>query len=328
MKKLLSLVLVLMLALSAVGAFAATDATTLDPKDVVVDILICTQNQNDDLANTYFQKFADEMGITINVELAASTGYGDMLNLAMAEADQGYDLIMVNCNHWGTLIDAGWVLPLDDYIEAEKAANTDWYNGIMTAALDACVMDGQRYSIAYSAGVGIMMYNKAMFEAAGITEVPTTMDEVLEIAPLLNKPEEGQYALAFRGGMERGVALPWVINWLYEGGTWYPEDADNFAVFNTEAAKKAADQLVEMYKYAPEGIHSYAYQEAMTAMQQGMTAIFVDAATIAVNLLDPAQTELTDQFGFTALDGTYSWGDGWCFSIASRTVPDCPRCAV
>ena len=319
MKKLLSLALVMLMALSLVGAQAATDASTLDPEGVVIDILICTQLQNDDLANTYLQKFADEHGITINVELAASTGYGDILNLAMAEDVQGYDLVMVNCNNWGTLIDANWIIPLDDYINAEAEANTEWYQGIMTSALDACVLNGQRYSIAYSAGCGILMYNKAMFEEAGITEIPATMDEVLETAAKLNDPENGRYGLAFRGGMERGVSIPWVINWLYEGGNWYPEDADNYAVFNTDAAVKAAEQLVKMYDYAPEGIHAYAYQEAMTAMQQGMCAMFVDAATLAVNLLDPNQTELYDQFGFAALDGVYSWGDGWAFSIGSRS---------
>ena len=255
MKKLLSLVLAMLMCLSATGALAATDASTLDPEGVVIDILICTQLQNDDLANTYLQQFADEHGITINVELAASTGYGDILNLAMAEEVQGYDLVMVNCNNWGTLIDAGWIIPLDDYINAEKEANTEWYQGIMTSALDACVLNGQRYSIAYSAGAGILMYNKSMFEEAGITEIPTTMDEVLEAAAQLTDPEKGQYGLAFRGGMERGVAIPWVINWLYEGGTWYPEDADNYAVFNTDAAVKAAEQLVEMYDYALSLIH-------------------------------------------------------------------------
>ena len=319
MKKLVSLILALVLCLSAVSAFAATDASTLDPTGVKINILICTQNQNDDLCQTYLQKFADDHGIEINYELAASTGYGDLMNLALVEDVQGYDLVMCNVNHWGTLIDAGWIMPLDSYIQAEADANTDWYKGIMSAALDACVLDGQRWSIAYSAGVGILMYNKTMLAEAGIIELPKTMAEVLEVAAKINNPAEGKYGIAFRGGMERGVALPWDINWLYEGGTWYPEEGDNYAIFNTEAAKTALEQLVEMYDYAPEGIGSYAWQEAMAAMQQGRAAMLVDAVTLAVNLLDPAQTELYDQFGFAALDGKYSWGDGWCFSIASRT---------
>ncbi|MGI6236323.1 MAG: extracellular solute-binding protein [Candidatus Excrementavichristensenella sp.] len=319
MKKILSLILVLVLCLGFTAVQATTDASTLDPTGVELNILICTQVQNDDLANTYLQKFADEHGIKLNIELAASTGYTDMLSLAMAEDVQGYDLVMVNSNHWGTLIDAGWIMPLDDFIHAEAEAGTDWYKGIMTAALDACVIDGQRWSVAYSAGVGILMYNKTMLEEAGIAEIPTTIDEVLATAAKVNDPANGKYGLSFRGGMERGIALPWLINWLYEGGTWYPENADNFAIFNTDAALKATQQLVDMYNYAPEGIHSYAWQEAMTAMQQGMAAMWVDAATLAVNLLDPGQTNLYEQFGFAALDGVSSWGDGWCFSIGSGT---------
>jgi ABC-type glycerol-3-phosphate transport system substrate-binding protein len=319
MRKAFALALALILCLGSMTAYAAISPSDLSPEGVELNVLICTQNQNDDLSLNYLQKFADTHGIKANFELAASTGYGDLLTLAMAEEKQGYDLVMVNCNHWGALIDANWIQPLDQFIEAEKAANTQWYQGIMPSAINACERDGQNWSIAYSAGVGILMYNKTMLEEAGITEIPSTMAEVLECAAKINDPENGKYGIAFRGGQERGISLPWIINWLYEGGDWYPADAPSTAIFDTDAAKAALEQLVEMYDYAPEGIDSYAYQEAMTAMQQGYAAMFVDAATLAVNLLDPEQTNLHDQFGFAALDGTYSWGDGWCFSIASST---------
>ena len=319
MKRIITLLTAALICLGALGAQAATDPSALAPRDVEINVLICTQNQNDDLCHTYLQKFADTYGITVNFELAASTGYGDLLTLALAEENQGYDLVMVNCNHWGSLIDAGWIQPLDSFIEAEREADTPWYQGIMTAALDACVLDGKRWSVAYSAGVGILMYNKAMFAEAGITQIPTTMEEVLNCAAMLNDPAAGKYGIAFRGGQERGIAIPWLINWLYQGGQWYPQDGRSIAVLDTEAARVALEQLVRMYDYAPEGVDAYAYQEAMTAMQQGYAAMFVDAATLAVNLMDPQQTALSDQFGFAALDGTFSWGDGWCFSIASNT---------
>ena len=90
MKKVLCLLLTLVLCLGSIQAFAATDASTLDPTGVTINILICTQNQNDDLCKTYLQKFADDHGITINYELAASTGYADLMNLALAEEKQGY----------------------------------------------------------------------------------------------------------------------------------------------------------------------------------------------------------------------------------------------
>jgi ABC-type glycerol-3-phosphate transport system substrate-binding protein len=319
MKKLALILLALSLVLSSVPVLAATDASTLDPKDVVINVLICTQNQNDDLANTYFADFASKHGITVNCELAPSTGYGDLLTLGLVEDNQAYDLIMCNSNHWGSMIDGDWIMPLDSFINAEAEAKTDWYNGIMTAALDACVVNDQRWSVAYSAGVGVLMYNKAIFDKYGITDIPKNMDEVIATAAKINDPANKVFGLAFRGGQERGIALPWLINWLYLGGEWYPEGHDSIAIFDTDIALKALNQLIQMYDYAPEGIQSYAYQEAMAAMQQGYAAMFVDAVTLGVNLLDPAQTELHDQFGFSALEGTYSWGDGWCFSVASRT---------
>ena len=224
MKKILSLILVLVLCLGFTAVQATTDASTLDPTGVELNILICTQVQNDDLANTYLQKFADEHGIKLNIELAASTGYTDMLSLAMAEDVQGYDLVIVNSNHWGTLIDAGWIMPLDDFIHAEAEAGTDWYKGIMTAALDACVIDGQRWSVAYSAGVGILMYNKTMMEEAGIAEI-TTIDEVWRRAKV-NDPA-GNWPV-IQGGMEYGITIPGSSTGCMSG-TWYPENADNFA---------------------------------------------------------------------------------------------------
>lgn len=318
MKKLVALFLAILMCMSSFSALAATDVSALDPTGVELKVLIQSQVQHEALVKEYLEAFAAENGIKVTYELAPSTGYTDQLTLALAEEKQAYDLVMCNANHWGPLIDAGWIMPLDEFIDAEAAANTDWYKGIMTSALDACVQDGKRWSVAYSAGVGILLYNKAMLEEAGLA-VPTTMDEVLDAAAKLTDPANNRYGLAFRGGMERGIALPWLINWLYEGGTWYPENAPKYAIFDTPAAKKATEQLVEMYKYAPTGIDSYAWQEAQTAMQQGFAGIMVDTATLAVNLLNPEQTDLYDQFAFGALDGVYSWGDGWCFSIASRT---------
>ncbi len=155
----------------------------------------------------------------------------------------------------------------------------------MTSALDACVRDGQRWSIAYSAGVGILMYNKTMLADAGITEIPKTMDEVLEVAAKVNDPANGKYGLSFRGGQERGISLPWLVNWLYEAATGI-RGRGQHRHLDTDAGQGPLEQLVNMYDYAPEGIDSYAYQEAWKGHAQGYAAMFVDAATLAVNLLD------------------------------------------
>lgn len=79
----------------------------------------------------------------------------------------------------------GYLLSLDDYADDEKLA------GYPESALEYCSQDGKLMGIPFVALNSVMFYNKDMFEEAGITQVPTTWEELRETAKKLTQDKDG-----------------------------------------------------------------------------------------------------------------------------------------
>lgn len=81
------------------------------------------------------------------------------------------------------IIDSGWIVPMQTFIDAEG-----WDTSVIEPNLLAYYTVGDIiYAMPFNCSTPLMYYNKTAFEEAGITEIPTTVDEILEIAPLLTK---------------------------------------------------------------------------------------------------------------------------------------------
>ena len=79
----------------------------------------------------------------------------------------------------------GYILCLEDYADETKRS------GYPASALEYCSYDGQLMGIPFVALNSVMFYNKDMFAEAGITEVPTTWDEMEEVAKKLTLDKDG-----------------------------------------------------------------------------------------------------------------------------------------
>ena len=79
------------------------------------------------------------------------------------------------------MIDSGWVLPMQTYIEKDK-----WdINQIEPNIAAYYTVDGTLYSMPFNSSTPLLYYNKTAFEEAGITKVPTNFDEIYEAAAKL-----------------------------------------------------------------------------------------------------------------------------------------------
>lgn len=79
----------------------------------------------------------------------------------------------------------GYMLSLNDYASEEKLANYP------ESALEYCSYDGQQMGIPFIALNSVMFYNKDMFAEAGIENVPTNWDELLETSKKLTQDTDG-----------------------------------------------------------------------------------------------------------------------------------------
>lgn len=120
-------------------------------------------------------------GITVNVESRSTDGHKDALR-QVAGTGAGPDIYF----YWegpglgGELVDVGMSLDLADYY-----AEYSWEDRFSSAAMAGITQYGGYHGVPWTQQGEALYYNKALFEQAGITELPETYDELVAAADTL-----------------------------------------------------------------------------------------------------------------------------------------------
>ena len=128
-------------------------------------------------------------GITVDAEFEGE--YDDAINKLKSSmvGGSGPDLIQVYEIGTRFMIDSGWVIPMQELMDANGYDNSN----IVPNIAAYYTIDDQLYSMPFNTSTPILYYNKDMFDAAGITEVPTSLEGIDAIADdLVNKGGAGE----------------------------------------------------------------------------------------------------------------------------------------
>ncbi|MCT8990364.1 extracellular solute-binding protein [Chelativorans sp. SCAU2101] len=140
--------------------------------------------------------------------------------------------------------------------------------------------DGTVYGVPLFRGQGALFYNVDMFEAAGLTEPPRTMEEYTEYAEKLTQrnengnPTVSGWSLRLTGGGQ-GIAEKFWINLFQYGGSVIEPDGNGKwrANYANEAGRKALKQYLEnvhvLKTVTPE------MPADAEAFERGQTAMFI-----------------------------------------------------
>jgi multiple sugar transport system substrate-binding protein len=94
------------------------------------------------------------------------------------------DIALTYWNNIGPWADAGAVEPLEDYFKKDQF-DTNMFH---PAALERMVINDQTYGLPFTMSMASkLMYNKKVFEEAGITSPPETMEQLFDYAKQLTK---------------------------------------------------------------------------------------------------------------------------------------------
>ncbi|MDA8219310.1 MAG: extracellular solute-binding protein [Dehalococcoidales bacterium] len=88
--------------------------------------------------------------------------------------------------------------PLDDIVKLPVP--------ILKAFDGATIREGRQYGIAVQGGLGAMAYNKDLLDAAGVTKVPDTWDELVDAGLKVTKAGQGQWGIAFPNAGDSNTA--------------------------------------------------------------------------------------------------------------------------
>ena len=149
-------------------------------------------------------KFNEENTDGITVEAVYQGEYDDTINkLKSAQiGNMGADLVQIYDLGTRFMIDSGWIIPMQEMIDAD---GYDISQIEPNVAAYYTTKDGNMYSMPFNSSTPLLYYNKDMFEAAGITEVPASLPEIAEIGD----------ALMNQGGAQEVLAIS-IYGWYFE----------------------------------------------------------------------------------------------------------------
>ncbi len=118
------------------------------------------------------KRFTEETGAEVNLQTQTWDGITTKVTTALA-TDTPPDVIDMGNTQIASYAANGGLLDLTAYKD-DLAQGQTWLDGLV----DPATIDGSLYGVPGFAGARAVIYNKKMWAAAGVTEVPTTYDEL------------------------------------------------------------------------------------------------------------------------------------------------------
>ena len=284
-RKLLSLVLAIILCMGLAAPAFADDGG---------ELTVWFEKVYSDDANNYIQevinKFAEESGVKVNLELINATDFVTRMNAAV-EADAMPDISIADVRR-----------VLNYYPENPYMDVTDLVNEInetmpfMQSVYDISQVDGKFYFVPFDSSANLMFIRKDKMEEAGVTEVPKTWDEMFDLAAKMSDPDNEFYGLGMTMGAEDNEAEDTmrVILWNYGGGLFNDDGSPNAT---NEVNQDIFGRFLDMYQNGvlPEAAISWGPADNNGSYLLGSVGIVVNACTLYTAMRDnPDYAELLE----------------------------------
>jgi multiple sugar transport system substrate-binding protein len=191
MKKFLVLVLSISLVFALSGCYGSSDDVEVE------DIIVLDALPEEEISITFWHIYGqgksavldaliyefEELYPNITVESISQGSYGDLKSKAISSISAGNtpDLLVGYPDHFAEYLNGNAIIPLDSFVAS------DTWGVDLTDFIDSYVAenqqyeDGQMYSMPYSKSTEMLVYNKTVFDANGITiptDRPVTWEEL------------------------------------------------------------------------------------------------------------------------------------------------------
>ncbi len=262
-----------------------------------------------------FNASQDEIHMTN--DMVRFDDYYTRLTTALA-AGTAPDVIVLHQARLINYVPSGVLLPLDDYVSEEMLSD------FQTAPLEACRMDGNLYAIPFDVHPIVMYSNKALLDAAGVTEIPETAEEFLAAAKAV-KEATGEWGSLIDN--TTGTYKAYTLTRLFvslvnqQGGSMLTEDL-SAAAFNNEYGYNALVGLQMLVNEAGVNPNELDYDAAMNMFKLGEGAFYFNGVWATGTL------EQTDGLEFVAsplppfMGKSAAWTDSHTFAIPVQKNQD------
>ena len=238
-----------------------------------------------------------------NVEVDIQAGpHGDMVTKTMLLASSrstDLDVLFSDFGQWPAFEAAGAMAPLKPFADKDP----DWFEDYLGDVPDAvsklyrvpAESDGVLYGLTSDGNANLQIYRRDLMEQAGISKVPETWEEAIEVAKALHNPDKDQFG--FITTARRGGFAGWVFWGLLAsyGGEWFDKQEEGgwHPTFDTDKGHSALETLKKLMAYAHPVTLNAADDEVNTALANG-TAVFAPIEWGTSVLNDPDFSKFPD----------------------------------
>jgi len=264
-----------------------------------------------------------EKNPNINVELDFVTyeALHDKIVTAAASKAGTYDVILMDCIWPAEFAAAGFILDVTDRI------TDDMRKDIWPGALEAVSYQGKYYGMPWLNDILYLYYNEDMLKAAGYDKPPKTWTELKEMAMAAKEKKLVEYPFIEFFQQEEGLTIAFAYYLMSFGGKFF--DEENKPAFNSPEGLEALNYMVQGMKdgmYNPASLES-TYEEVRHTFSQGSSLFSVNWAYQFNLANDPAESKIAGKAKVAVMPGekvpsvTINGGMGLAVSSDSKN-PD------
>ncbi|TLS46481.1 sugar ABC transporter substrate-binding protein [Streptomyces montanus] len=302
-------------AVLATGCAGAGGGGSSSGGDKSINVLMVGNPQMEDIAKLTKDTFTKDTGIKVNFTILPENELRDKVTQDIATKAGQYDVATIGAYEVPIWEKNGWLHELGSY--TAKDASFDQADLLKPMVKSLSGSDGKLYALPFYGESSMLMYNKDVMKAKGIT-VPErpTWQQVADIAAKVDGAEPGMKGICLRGlpgWGELGAPLTSVVNTF--GGTWFTKDWK--AQVNSPAFKKATNFYVDLVKkHGEAGAPQAGFTECLNAMSQKKVAMWYDATSAAGSLEDAKSSKVAGHVGYAYAPTVETKSSGWLWAWA------------
>jgi multiple sugar transport system substrate-binding protein len=242
-------------------------------------------------AATIAADFEKETGIHVDMQTLSWDDIRPKLVTALIAGTAPADVTEIDWSWTGQFKAADWYLPLNKMIDADTVADIA-VAGIFTVG-------GDLLGVPYTNDFRVMLVNSKHFADAGITKMPTTLDELVADAKQIKAKGIVEYPIGLPLSPSEGASTSWYLLTKAVGGDLFDKDFKPLFITPESAGYKAMAFELMLLKEglvdpASTGLKDSQINDSMFA--KGLTSIMISGEPGRLGQYnDPAQAPVAGQ---------------------------------
>jgi sorbitol/mannitol transport system substrate-binding protein len=275
---------------------------------VTLNVATVNNPQMKDMEQLKSEYEASHEGVTVNFQVMEESDLRSAVTADVASGAGQYDIVTIGAYEtpqWGA---NGWLVDLSSFADDAEYDVDD----ILPSVREALSHDDKLFAVPFYGESSILMYNKEVMDKAGVTiSDHPTWQEVADAAAEVNTADMSGICMRGKPGWgDLFAPLTTVVQTF--GGNWYDEDWN--ATVNTPEWKEAVSFYKEMLDTSGQSDPvSYSFNECLTALKEGKSAMWADAS-VAASILEADDSPVKGKMGYAHMPVVETEESGWLWS--------------